>query len=271
MLGHVLRPGELLARTTYAVAEPDPRLAPWVAHYWSVCWRFAPGERFATATLDNPYANLTLERGGIIRIDQTGPGYWFTGPVTRGRFDVALSDVGSVVGIKFRIGGVLAFVDADLATLRDRTVPTAGVGLPVDWGDLPEDAAGAAPVLDRWLLDRAPADLDPAYVRFQRLTTLLDDPSLTTLEAVAERAGCDVRTLQRVFRKYAGVGPKWMLTRARVIDAVAALDSDTGESLADLAHRLGWFDQAHFTRDFRRVTGETPAAYARARRRGGLG
>ncbi len=33
--------------------------------------------------------------------------------------------------------------------------------------------------------------------------------------------------------------------------------------LAGLAASLGWFDQAHFSRDFRAVTGTTPSAYLR--------
>ena len=32
--------------------------------------------------------------------------------------------------------------------------------------------------------------------------------------------------------------------------------------LAKLAVRLGWYDQAHLTNDFRRMLGETPGQYA---------
>jgi AraC-like DNA-binding protein len=39
-----------------------------------------------------------------------------------------------------------------------------------------------------------------------------------------------------------------------------------GQPVADwtaLALELGWFDQAHFIRDFRALTGTTPTAYRR--------
>jgi len=33
---------------------------------------------------------------------------------------------------------------------------------------------------------------------------------------------------------------------------------------AELALRLGYFDQAHFVRDFQRMVGQPPAAYVRS-------
>jgi AraC-like DNA-binding protein len=56
-----------------------------------------------------------------------------------------------------------------------------------------------------------------------------------------------------------------VLARYRLQDAAAAID-DGVEDLAGLAASLGWFDQAHFSREFRSVVGMTPSAYlARAR------
>jgi AraC-like DNA-binding protein len=60
-----------------------------------------------------------------------------------------------------------------------------------------------------------------------------------------------------------GVGPKAVLARYRLQDAVAAIDAGGVDDLADLAASLGWFDQAHFARDFRSVVGTTPSAYLR--------
>ena len=53
-------------------------------------------------------------------------------------------------------------------------------------------------------------------------------------------------------------------------DAVAALDAGATEGLADLAARLGWYDQSQFARDFVRLVGVSPGAY-RDRSRTGTG
>ena len=69
-----------------------------------------------------------------------------------------------------------------------------------------------------------------------------------------------------MFSSYVGVSPKAVLARYRLQDAAAAIDAGAVEDLAGLAVSLGWFDQAHFSRDFRAVVGITPSAYlARAR------
>jgi transcriptional regulator GlxA family with amidase domain len=47
---------------------------------------------------------------------------------------------------------------------------------------------------------------------------------------------------------------------ARITRACAMLRT-TRASIVDVALRVGFFDQAHFTRVFRRVMGDTPARY----------
>jgi AraC-like DNA-binding protein len=286
MYGHVLRPEELLDRARYDFARPCAALRPWVERYWSVRWDLEDGEIFPVATLDDPSINLTVERGGVQR-DGTdaadaaeGAGVWITGPVTRGRFDVRLTGSGSVLGVKFALGGTRAFTTQDLRPLRDRTVPAvqwfggAALHLVADApaGALPEDAlpeealaedaVSAAPRLDDWLLERGPTEPSEAP-SLRRLLQIIDESPTHSLADLERRSGVSARTLQRLFDRGLGVGVKRMLVRARVIDATAALDRGDPRSLSDIASALGWFDQSHFIRDFRAVTGETPARYAR--------
>ena len=70
--------------------------------------------------------------------------------------------------------------------------------------------------------------------------------------------------MQRLFERYVGATPKWTLARYRIHDAVSDLDAGHTGSLADLAARYGWFDQAHFTREFTDLVGVPPGAYQRS-------
>ena len=78
---------------------------------------------------------------------------------------------------------------------------------------------------------------------------------------VEEKCGVSTRSLQRLFERYVGVSPKWVLSRYRMHDVVTDLDAGYGGSLADLAAKYGWFDQAHFTREFTDLVGVPPRAY----------
>jgi transcriptional regulator GlxA family with amidase domain len=92
--------------------------------------------------------------------------------------------------------------------------------------------------------------------------------ALIRVDQVAADSAMTVRTLQRLFTTYVGVGAKAVLARFRLQDAVAAMDAGEVEQLAELAVELGWFDQAHFSREFRSVVGVTPLAYLRRTRAG---
>jgi AraC-like DNA-binding protein len=70
------------------------------------------------------------------------------------------------------------------------------------------------------------------------------------------------RTTQRVFKRYVGVPVKWVLCRYRLQQAALELETDPALDCAELAVRLGWYDQAHFINDFRSMLGCTPGEYA---------
>ena len=83
--------------------------------------------------------------------------------------------------------------------------------------------------------------------------------------SLAARFGLGVRALQRLFAEYVGVSPKWVIQRYRLHEAAERIARMRPEELdgAALAADLGYADQAHFIRDFRRWVGFTPAEYAR--------
>jgi AraC-like DNA-binding protein len=184
--------------------------------------------------------------------------------VTPRRFTIDLAGTGRVTAAKFRPGGWVALG----GRLPGRgTVTPLGRALGLDAGRLldavlaVEDDDSRAAVLDAALAPVAP---DPPAA-YRELLALLEqmaaDRSLMRVEQVAALGAMSVRSLQRLFAGYVGLSPKAVLARYRLQDAAATIDAGGGGDLAGLAASLGWFDQAHFSRDFRAVTGTTPSAY----------
>jgi AraC-like DNA-binding protein len=83
------------------------------------------------------------------------------------------------------------------------------------------------------------------------------------VDRLAAQLGVSVRRLQRVFGEYVGVSPKWVIQRYRLLDAVRRVAAGGDVDWADLALELGFADQAHFIRAFKKLVGRPPADYAR--------
>ena len=237
---------------------PSIDLAPFVEHFWMVSWD-VPGEPAVREVLPHPSVHVVFERG---RAEVAG--------VPRGRFVRRLEGKGLVFGVKFRPGGFRPFVPFPVSRLTGRVVPVSEIfemateGLAARVLARPAMSAmiAAATALLKGLL---PAR-DPVAEEVAALVRrILDDPEILRVEDFARICGRGPRALQRLFAEFVGVSPKWVIRRYRLHEALARVDGGTVVDWPSLALDLGYFDQAHFIRDFRTLVGRTPAAYGRRR------
>lgn len=254
----ILRPDIGRHKFTVDRVLPCPALQPFVETYWTVSWRLSPGERFVQETLPDPCANIALEHGASE----------FVG-LLRSRFQRELQGSGRVYAIKFHPGGLYPFIQQDMVKFADVRMP-AGALFDMDVQQVEHDVldqpdvAAMGRACDRFLLDRLPA-VDPNVAHVLEIVDVIHThPTIKQLNDLAEQQCCAPRTIQRLFRRYVGLPPKWVIMRVRLQDAVDRIASDPAVSLAELANELGYTDQAHFSRDFRTVVGMPPATYARS-------
>lgn len=78
---------------------------------------------------------------------------------------------------------------------------------------------------------------------------------------MASAAGVSSRHLDRLFARHLGVPPKTLGTVLRFQRALTSLMREPEGTLADVAASAGYFDQAHFIKDFKRMTGGVPRGY----------
>jgi len=122
------------------------------------------------------------------------------------------------------------------------------------------DVEAAARMIDDHvaeLLAGAPRD-DPAILAAH--TALVED-ELTSVAELAEKLGMSERSVERLSRRAFGFPPKLLLRRQRFLRSLARFMLDPSMSwIATLDYQ--YYDQAQFTRDFRRFMGMSPRAYA---------
>src|SRR5262245_32094063 len=79
---------------------------------------------------------------------------------------------------------------------------------------------------------------------------------------LADYCQVSVRQLERGFRRVIGTSPKVFARTVRFEQAQRRLMFDPDADLTELAYECGYFDQAHFIKDFKAFTGKTRSEHA---------
>lgn len=93
----------------------------------------------------------------------------------------------------------------------------------------------------------------------------------TPIRMLGGELGWSERRLLRAFREHVGVAPKTYARMLRFRRAIERLERADGGDLGRIALDCGFYDQAHFNRDFRAFAGGPPGDYLARRMPGGLG
>ncbi|MCE9577018.1 MAG: helix-turn-helix domain-containing protein [Deltaproteobacteria bacterium] len=252
----ILNPQGGAANFALSRVAPAEDLAQLVERYWLVRWDLRGRPGYAQETLSYPCVNLVI---GTHR-----PGVF--GPVTR-RFTAELAGLGWVVGAKFRPGAFAAFSDAPAIALVDQSrqlgelFGPAGYALTRAVHDELDDPARIAHVEAFLRAHRRPIARDAIEVA--RVVGLAEaEPAIARAADLADRAGLPLRALERLFRRHVGLPPKTVIRRFRVQEAAARVAAGAAITWTELAHELGYCDQAHFIREFKAQLGRTPTQYA---------
>lgn len=83
------------------------------------------------------------------------------------------------------------------------------------------------------------------------------------IQQLAEVTGFTTRTLQRQFQNDMGMSPKAYCRIVRCQSAIHEINNRASLAFSDLACELGYSDQPHFMREFKRLVSTTPMQYRR--------
>ncbi|MER5179804.1 helix-turn-helix domain-containing protein [Streptomyces sp. NPDC002896] len=262
----------LMSRVRFRRHLPAEPLRPFLEHYWLIDWDLP--EPYATHVVPHPSVNVVFQRYA------GRPPFGEVAGIGLDLFSQKLEGRGRVCGVQFRPGGFRPFAPqravADLTGLR---LPLEDVF--ADDGDPgalngaleavlgPDDEHARVAALDAFLLRLGPRPDPQADLAMALVDRIRSDRTIRRVSAFARAEGLSVRALQRLFAAYVGVGPKWIILRYRIHEALERAESEqagrAGQAVdwAALASDLGYADQAHLVRDFTATVGVPPTAYGR--------
>ncbi|MEU0001981.1 MULTISPECIES: helix-turn-helix domain-containing protein [Streptomyces] len=254
---------DLFTRVRFRRRRPAPALRPYLEHYWLIDWDL--DQPYAAHVVPHPSVNLVLQRYEAGESARERAGYAEVAGIGLGLFTQKLTGRGRVCGVQFRPGGFRPFApEHALSDLTGRRIDAAEVlrtpppvGAVLDPAD--EDARVRA--LDACLLALEPRPDPQATLAMELVDRVRTDRSVRRVGQLARSAGLSPRTLQRLFSAYVGVGPKWVILRYRIHEALERAESEPAVDWARLAADLGYSDQAHLVRDFTATVGVPPTAF----------
>lgn len=222
-----------------------------------------------------PSAVLILNLGDPFRIT-TGPteaeyddGCVVTTPSQHFRFSYPAYT--RSVGVHFKPWGLAPFIGVPASELRDHPVSVQHV-----WGSDTEE------LRDRLDATPTPADkltvLENALLRRLHESAglgLVQDVSgriashwgAVSIGDLSDAVGVSGNHLAHRFKQLVGITSKRLARTYRFARVVGAVEPSARVDWGELACRAGYFDQAHFIKEFHRFTGHTPTSYLDLRRR----
>lgn len=106
-----------------------------------------------------------------------------------------------------------------------------------------------------------PSNTFRASVAAYAVQHILTERAFTDLSKLAQDCNITTRNLQKIFRDKIGFSPKFFMRIARFQYALQNLARCPIDSLTALTYRAGYYDQAHFIREFKEFTGMTPSQF----------
>jgi|TARA_R110000868_G_scaffold173738_1_gene410074 AraC-like DNA-binding protein len=235
--------------------QPEPALADLVEQFWLVDWDLRGQPTHNQQNLPDPNMHLVISKQGAKVM----------GPVSK-KYRYTMQGQGKIIGVKFNLGVLAKQLPCPLDTAMDLEFEAADI-FKFDQQRLIENTLlakndEAAVTHLSHALQRITIQLDPATVTVQSLAEQIKNNSdITRVEMLAELSQHSVRNIQRMFKTYVGLSPKWLIRKYRLHHALEMLENKQF-SVAELAANLDYADQSHLIRDFNEFLNVTPKQYA---------
>lgn len=248
--------------------SPAPALRPYISSYY---WFESNGPHFVDMMrAELPQIRL-VTKGAALNRYATGAvrvasGAYLQGPTTGPVSFVAAGPL-HLFGIGLLPLGWAALVGAGADRLADDLTELAGV-LGAGASDLAQQLLAASDAMARvaaadnfftTVLARAPV----VPVWFTRLAddwlTASPDPDVGSLIAAS---GMSARSVERLTKRIYGASPKLLARKYRALQAAVRIGNGEASGWRDLDGD-GYYDQAHFIREFKQFVGMTPSLFAR--------
>ncbi|GLQ76485.1 helix-turn-helix domain-containing protein [Vibrio penaeicida] len=173
--------------------------------------------------------------------------------VCRESFEVNITQSGQYFGVRFYPGMLKRFTIDRFPDITSKPITHEPIWR--ETGDLHTQIYQKsgfderAQICDSWLIQRLSPNQNSKLI--EAVNVIFENKGCILVSTLAEKVNLSARQLNRVFRKHTGLSTKAMIQTIRL--QCACRNTWLSESpLSEVALELGYYDQSHFTNDYRR-------------------
>ena len=233
----------------YREIPPSPRMAQAIECFWTI--RHGGPAALHRVVPDGCADILFTRNGGSVSLDAVGP-------MTAYR-DFPMRDGQLLVGVRFHPGMGTAALSVPGDRVTDEIMPLEDL-----WGsrakELLDRLAGASSLeQSARMFEAAVPSIQNSTCVERALAWMAGHRGSVSIDEVAHQAGFSARQFRRVCLEQTGLTPKFLARVLRFRHALSRVHHFPGQ-FAELALDCGYYDQAHFINEFRRLSGRTPSS-----------
>lgn len=254
----------------YREMLPQLKLRPFINCFWTI------QSRQPAAILDRTFPDGCQEisfniDSTVLRSDggdySANPRMELIGQMTR-PYDIIAQGSHTYFGVKFYPHSFSAFTRESIYDLRDQSIDlsdllTRNFNAAADSVFEQPNFEWFVTIMEAYFLHcLASEDFSTRSYEMvdQAVRILLREKQNARVDDLHRRLGVGCRSLQKAFQRHIGLSPKQLLKMIRFQTTFQYLH-DKHISLTDIAHRCGYYDQAHFAHDFKALAGVSASTY----------
>jgi AraC-like DNA-binding protein len=171
-----------------------------------------------------------------------------------------------IFAARFHPDGLTAFTGMAVKELENRAVPLQELfgeeGLTLEKAVLSATTTESrVNIVEAFLLKQLNTPEVMDRIAKSSVEILLQLNGLISVEALSAQLNTNRRQLERKFSSVIGLSPKQLAKIIRLQATLKMLEKKQFASLTSLAYDNGYFDQAHFIKDFKEFTGLSPKQF----------
>lgn len=247
--------------------KPTAPLRPYIKNYWFISAAGSSSSKTEYLPCDTG-SGITLSFNSRLVMGDTAisQGCLISGPNTTS-IPLQLGDQIDAIGIRFHPGMAYPFFQEPLNEFIAPVAPPKRIQQRLELNRIYDTLASSSTTseriaqLDNWLLQLLEKSVGVSS-ELNKALEWLDRQSQQPITSLSHQSNLSQRQLERLFKQWVGISPKHYSRLLRVNLARADLRSAPGDvCLTEAALNAGYFDQAHFNREFKRMVGLTPGQY----------